>query len=344
MGFKNTISKLRAAMMARISKNYRYPLYMYFLLTHRCPFSCQYCNVIGSVTEEEELSTAEVTGIIDRMADAGTQKIQFTGGEPMMRKDIAEIVKKSKERNIFTGISTSGYLIPEKINGISGLDIAILSLEGEEELHDNVRGSGSFNTVKQAMEALKGAGIRYWITMVVNKINKRSIDFILNWARKDGFLVNFVVLHSRNENYLSYFDDIETAEIFIPDSEEYKKIVQELIDKKKAGFPVSNTINYLKDLLTWQDYSKQYDAVNKDYRCWAGRLYGVLEPDGMLFPCGMRHSRVTGRSVKHLGFKEAFSGLQKPSCEKCLSACHTEQNLIFSFKLSAIKNWLSVIQ
>lgn len=70
--------------------NKRTPLSVHFSLTNRCPLKCSYCGFFKRY--REELNTQEVIRIIDQLAEAGNTRLHITGGEPMLRNDIGEII------------------------------------------------------------------------------------------------------------------------------------------------------------------------------------------------------------------------------------------------------------
>jgi len=324
--------------------NFRFPLSVYYLITYRCVFKCKYCNITKRISVQGELFTSQVYNIICEMAKAGVVKLHITGGEPMLRDDIGEVINLAKSRNIFVGISSSGYSIPNKIKNIRNVDVVFLSFEGEKGVHDYIRGKESFEILREAMKVLKFYKIKFWTTTVLNKLNINSIDYILNMAKKEGFVANFVMLHSRDEDKFNCFFSKEEAEQISLNRKDIKRVVLKLIEKKKSKEPVGTSFSYLYYILQWKDYNKEFGInLGNLKKCWAGRLYAFLEPDGMLYPCGTLHDKSKGMPVLKYGFKKSFLKLQKPYCNNCLSACQTEQNMIFSFKLEPIINWLRFI-
>ena len=333
-----------SVLAANLSGKYRKPLSMYYFITYKCPFSCDFCNITGSAQESPELGTDDIKKLLEQMAKAGVIKLQITGGEPMLRDDIAQIVNTAKEFGIFTGISTSGFRIPEKIHDMKNLDLVFLSLEGDKETHDAIRGAGTFDTVKRAMSALKENGIPFWTTSVMNKKSLPSIDFILDWAKEDGFTANFVMLHPRDDDCMSCFADKDKAYEYILDEHEVKQASVKLIEKKKQGFPVGTSPAYLEYISNWNNFKSAYTSEHKGFRCWAGRLYAYMDPYGRMYPCGTLHDRQQGIDVLECGYSDAVAKLEKPDCNACLSACQSEQNMLFSLNAGVIFNWLKALK
>lgn len=327
---------------SHIKQDYRLPLSVYFFVTYKCPLSCRYCNIINNAEKKEELSTNKILNLIDEIAASGTKKFHLTGGEPMVREDIGEIIDRAKEKGMFVGLSSSGYFVPEKAKVLKNIDIVFLSFDGEEEIHDYARGKGSYQKLIEAISVLKSHKIKFWTTTVINKTNRNSIDFVLATAKKEGFIANFQILHSRNTDYRSCFLSEEDKVNFSMYPEEVKKTVLYLIEKKKRGEMIGTSTAYLSHLLNWKDYQVMYKN-DSSIRCWAGKLYCYLEPDGMVYPCGTLSEQMPGQDAIKLGFSRAFNRLGNIPCQGCLSACQTEQNLIFSLDLNTIRNWIRFI-
>lgn len=342
MRLKDKIKFGTEIVKARLKDGYRVALSVYFFITYRCPLTCRYCNIINNAEEREELSTDKILNLIDGMANSGVKKLHLTGGEPMVRDDIGEIINRAKEKGMFVGLSSSGYFIPEKVEALKDIDIVFLSFDGEEEIHDYARGKGSYQKLMEAMSVLKSRKIKFWTTTVINKTNRNSIDFILRVAKEKEFIANFQILHSRDADYRSCFLSEDDTVNFLMNSEEVKRIVFYLIEKKKQGEMIGTSLGYLNHLLNWDDYRIMYKKDSR-MRCWAGRLYCYLEPDGMLYPCATLLEQVAGQDAIRTGFKEAFNRLGDIPCQGCLSGCQTEQNLIFSLHLSTIMNWMRFI-
>ena len=120
----------------------RIPLIIAWSITNRCNFRCSYCNVWKH--ETKELETKDVLRIIRQASNLGTERIGFSGGEPLLREDIGILLKQCKKEGIYTTVTTNGYLLLERFRDISSADGLVISLDGREEIHDIQRKKGSF--------------------------------------------------------------------------------------------------------------------------------------------------------------------------------------------------------
>jgi radical SAM protein with 4Fe4S-binding SPASM domain len=137
------------------------PSYVFWDSTRRCNLHCLHC---GAVKERyaEELTTEQVMGILDQLAELKVDMFGATGGEPLLRKDLPEIFAYAHHRGVKTGIATNGFFLDEAaaewIERAKVVSIQV-SLDGPEATHNLVRGSGeSFARAIRAIELLKRAG------------------------------------------------------------------------------------------------------------------------------------------------------------------------------------------
>ena len=160
----------------------RIPLVVGWAITDRCNQSCSYCGRRHG--DIKEISTQEAFRIIDELSRLGCLRISLTGGEPLMREDIGAIVDRIHKKGIETKINSNGALVRERIDELKNLDILCLSLEGEKDVHDAIRGAGSYDKVIEAAQCARERGIKISFATVLTKRNLDSIDFILAKAKE----------------------------------------------------------------------------------------------------------------------------------------------------------------
>jgi MoaA/NifB/PqqE/SkfB family radical SAM enzyme len=142
-------------------------------LTKQCNLYCEHCY--AAATDERapgELSTAEGKRLLDNLAGYGVPVVLFSGGEPLVREDLPELVGYAADRGIRPVLSTNGTLItPEKAAELrdAGLAYAGVSVDGLRERNDAFRGQeGAFDAAVRGIEACLDAslktGLRYTIT------------------------------------------------------------------------------------------------------------------------------------------------------------------------------------
>lgn len=322
-----------------LQPGYRIPLSMYIVLTNRCNNRCVYCRT-HELPQDDVWDTESLKTVMLEMKTCGVRRIQFTGGEPLLRDDLGEIITYAKDLGFFVGVSTSGYQVAKRINELRGVDVVFLSYDGPDEVHNRLRGRNSTDDVKSALSALKSEGIRVWTTTVLTRWNVGFIKEIIDFSRQHNILANF--------NRLEFFPDypcylhphINEVEELVLRGDERKRAFQELIQLKLSGAPIGSSLAYLRCVAEWPYDDQITDSKpSKRYRCWAGRAYGHLSTDGRLYSCGWGDRRIPGIDVLKEGFRSAWSKLVPLSnCRSCSHACGVENNLIFSLNISGIFN------
>ena len=258
----------------------------------------------------------------------------------MVRNDIGEIINYAKSRGLFVGVSTSGLLIPKKMDQLKNVDIVFLSFDGNEKSHDALRGEGTYQMVMEAMDKLKSNNIKFFTTTVITKENKGSIDHILKMAREKGFWSNYVFLY-HEEDAVNNSPSSEKLDKLLLTDKEVREIAAYLLHKKGCGEPVGSSAEYLNFLINWEDFSKTHSPQKaKNVKCWAGRLSCHINAKGQLYGCGVAMGMVKGQDVTKLGLHEAFIRSNRvPNCNSCIQACWLESNIMFSLNIGAIWNW-----
>lgn len=149
-------------------------------ITRRCNLKCVHCYALAKNRAfDNELTTAQGKALLDDLAAFGVPVILFSGGEPMVRKDLPELAAYAVEKGMRAVISTNGTLItPEKARILKqiGLSYVGISLDGMQAVNDRFRGvRGAFAAAMQGIENCKAAGIKVGLRFTINKFNLDEI-------------------------------------------------------------------------------------------------------------------------------------------------------------------------
>ena len=146
-------------------------------LTYRCPLRCPYCSNPTWVRNDRELTTDEWCRVIREAAALGVLQIGFSGGEPLVRHDLADLVRGAREANLYTNLITSGVGLDENCAHElrdAGLDSVQLSFQSDEPvLADEVAGARAHQRKLDAAAEIRAAGISLSLNFV---IHRRNID------------------------------------------------------------------------------------------------------------------------------------------------------------------------
>jgi len=145
-------------------------------ITRACNLKCVHCyNDSGSRCAEDELSTQEAKEVLRDLAAFGVPTVLFSGGEPLMRKDLFEMLASARELGLRTVISTNGTLITAEIadkikeHGVSYVGI---SLDGIGPINDKFRGvEGAFD---KAVEGIRKTADNFNVTVEIAFVSRRS--------------------------------------------------------------------------------------------------------------------------------------------------------------------------
>jgi 12,18-didecarboxysiroheme deacetylase len=149
-------------------------------ITRRCNLKCVHCYAHAKDIEfENELTTAEGKALIDDLAQFGAPVLLFSGGEPLVRKDLPELAEYAVKKGMRAVISTNGTLIDRNTAQILkkiGLSYVGISLDGMEEVNDRFRGvKGAFQKALEGIRNCKDAGIKVGLRFTINKFNVAEI-------------------------------------------------------------------------------------------------------------------------------------------------------------------------
>ncbi|MFP4445109.1 MAG: radical SAM protein [Desulfosudaceae bacterium] len=296
------------------------PLVVGWAITDRCNRQCAYCDIPGR--PRPEMSTGQIFALIDELARLGTLRISFTGGEPLLRQDMGQIVDHAHNRGLNVKLNSNGTLVPARIDELGRLETIHLSLEGPEKIHDAIRGPGSFQEVMKAAEAARSHGIQVNFATVLTRSNLDAVDYLLDQAAQ---VHGRVILQPATPNRLggSAINDLA------PDKEAYRQSMAHLLEKKRRGHPaIGNSLAGLQHLSRWPEPT----AIS----CASGWISCRLEPDGQVRYCGREPFSFAAQNCLAVPLAQAFSHLVPISCEDCWCAGRVDLNLAFSLRRGAL--------
>ena len=173
MSVQSLVSQLKTGLDA--------PICLTWELTYACNLQCVHCLSSSGQRDDRELSTAEAKRVLDELRDLQVFYINIGGGEPMVRRDFFELVEYSVASGIGVKFSTNGAFIDagkaRRLASMDYLDIQI-SLDGVDAVtNDAVRGTGSYDMARRAMDNLAAANFGpFKISVVVTRQNVPQLD------------------------------------------------------------------------------------------------------------------------------------------------------------------------
>ncbi|HEX5121114.1 MAG TPA: radical SAM protein [Pseudonocardiaceae bacterium] len=276
------------------------PTFASWLITRACQLKCYYCFADAHKKDPDELTTGEAMDVIEKLADAGVFYLSYIGGEPLMRKDIYQLIDYSTDLGIYTGIHTNGMLVKEgvvpRLRDV-GCQILGVSIDSHDPLiHDKVRGvSGSLVGAKRAVIESVKAGMRCSIRIVVTPDSLPALPSLFHWARDVGvdeliiipiFMVGRAA-GSPNDRRM----DIEGKEMFWRGLEILREIGAPLgvhVPEEKVACCVGIELNPSTDTF----HAGHAIGFERSTGCRVGKFIINIHPNGDVHSCPFVHSRI----------------------------------------------------
>jgi len=152
-------------------------------ITQRCNLKCVHCYAHSQdVRYANELTTEQGKAVLDDLAQFGVPVVLFSGGEPLVRKDLPELADYAVNKGMRAVISTNGTLIsPATARTLKdiGLSYVGISLDGMQDINDRFRGvKGAFKSALEGIRNCQAAGIKVGLRFTINKFNVGEIPSI----------------------------------------------------------------------------------------------------------------------------------------------------------------------
>jgi MoaA/NifB/PqqE/SkfB family radical SAM enzyme len=271
------------------------------------------------------MSTAQAKELIGNLQKLGTKKLGFTGGEPLVRKDIFELVEYAKSRGMITHLVTNASLLDESnVGRLKAVDVLFISWEGPRDVNEGIRSKSSVDVLDRIRLA-KQHGVKVCVLATLVRQNLKHLPYILEKSDELGFPVLFSLLHYHNYSA----KDMRALEA---EENDISRALDYLIGMKRKGFMVANSYSYLRFARNWRKGMP---------KCYAGKLYAVIDANGDVYPCWPAVGALAPLNVFKDGFAQAIKGTSRHKCNGCNFSCHHELNFLLSLHLNAVRNILN---
>jgi PqqA peptide cyclase len=165
------------------------PLALIAEITHRCPLHCVYCsNPIELAAVRDELSTGEWIDIFQQAGKLGMLHAHFTGGEPLARHDLAELIAAARAAGLYTNLITSGVGLPEmRLKELvdAGLDhIQISFQDSREEPANWVAGAKAHAHKIELSRLIRQYNIAFTVNLVVHRQNIDHLEEMISFIEQ----------------------------------------------------------------------------------------------------------------------------------------------------------------
>ena len=296
------------------------PLWLLAELTYRCPLQCPYCsNPLDLARYTEELSTDEWLRVLREARALGAVQLGFSGGEPLVRRDLEVLITEAHRLGYYTNLITSGIGMDEaRVCAFreAGLDHIQLSFQASTaELNDFLAGTRSF-THKQAMAAtVKRLGYPMVLNVVLHRHNIDQTRELLDLA--EALQADYVEL--ANTQYYGWA--LLNRDLLLPTREQLEE-AEAVAREYKARLKGRMQIYFVVP-----DY---YEQRPKACMGGWGAVFLTVAPDGLALPCqgarqigGIEFPNVREQSIADVWYRSpafnrfrGFDWMQEP-CRTC---------------------------
>lgn len=273
-------------------------------ITPRCNLRCKYCCHFASEGDvSRELGYEEWNSFFEECGNMGVMNIHLSGGEPFIRKDILQILQSIIDNKMRFGCNTNGNYITEDVANFianskrcNGMQV---SLDGHcADVHDALRGKGSFDKAVSAIRLMHSKGIRVSIRVTIHKNNVHHLDEIAD------FIFNDLGLPSFGTNSVEHLglmqENHEGIELNV---DEYSLAMQTLMDlNEKYDNRIHATAGPLADARMWQrmvdaveDMADPFSGCGTLNSCGCVGNSVSVRADGYYVPCNQIDGEVIGR-------------------------------------------------
>ncbi len=318
--------------------NPKSPAVVHLEITRKCNLRCRMCDLWLDKTNE--LSAGKLKDIAAELGKAGVKAVGITGGEPMLRNDIEEIIKEFKKKHMIVHLNTNGT-IPKTAERLkdTGVDSVTVSIDYFGKEHDENRGmKGCFDKAVQTIRDLKKAGIkRVGIGTLIMGQDAKHFEKLTELANKLNVFISFAGF---DLGLVSKQKELRKEKF-----EQFEKGVEKINELRRKYKNIMTLPAYL-------DYIKNQSKSQKTIKwCYAGYATCIIRANGDVQPC---YQLKAAGNLKEKSFKEIWNSKEmneirnkiKKGCGVCFANCIIEPSLIFSSLKAALQfytlKWIKV--
>lgn len=305
------------------------PVMAYYYVTYKCNARCVFCNIPDGPMDVLPVSKytplSETIEHFEILKTLGVRLIDFTGGEPLLRKDIAVLLRAAKERGFRTQMTTNCTLYPRRAQELRGLiDILNFSLcSPEAEPHNTLRRDNSYDYVIRSMDIARRYGEPYQIIFVLTNDNADLLSGMIELCRQKQAILKV-------QPEWEYFGNAGVA--------------IENLGKARAVAREKNVYVNWGELRVFEQGGNQIE----NRACKASNAVIAISPDGyILYPCYHKIAQRIkfDRNIIDFMKSERWKKMQSKAgrfqfCDDCSNLCYIHPSFYYkldrNFVLSAL--------
>ncbi len=286
--------------------------------TNRCNLKCKHCYLGAEDRDYSgELTTEQAIALITDLGQMKVPVLLFSGGEPLVRKDLFELARHARQQGLRIVLSSNGALITaEMARKLKEAEFAYvgISIDGLKDVHDDFRGvPGAFDAAIQGIRNAMNAGLKAGARFTVNKLNYRDLPEVLEMMAGEG-IPRFCMYHLV---YAGRGTDLVKQDLT---NEERRELVEMLVektmelDRRGVEMEVLTTDNHADGIFIYREIEKKQPERAEEVRqllamhggCSACEKIANIDPRGDVHPCQFWMDKSLG-NVKDRPFSEIWA-------------------------------------
>lgn len=304
------------------------PHWVYIGLSHRCTYECRMCRVIKIAQDHELENQIAKNALLEISRWKIKPTIVITGGEPLLRNDLFDIIAYAVTRDLPVEMVSNGALINQELASrliASGLKNIAISLDGAKEAtHDFIRKEGAFQKAAESIKLLSaakkkaGGGPQLSIWTTIMKENVRELSQIIPLAREWG--VECLVYHPVVVVQDDMQNTAEKGRFWVGKKD--LGILKEEIDKLLDYQAKHGLVAFLHDPYLWIKFF-QGSLTKREWRC-NPFVFASIGPNGEIRSCGSSFGNIHETSLEESLASDSAQKARRAMklCEKpCLQTC-----------------------
>jgi len=304
-----------SSLRQRFERGLAAPICLTWELTYACNLACTHCLSSSGRRDPRELTTSEAKGLIDEIAAMQIFYINIGGGEPMIRRDFFELIEHAVNQHVGVKFSTNGTRIDQaaarRLATIDYLDIQI-SIDGvDAATSDRIRGPGSYDSARRAMDNLRDATFgQFKISVVMTRESVEQLEDFEALAKSYGAELRLTRLRPSGRG-VAVWNELH------PSLEQNRRLYKWLLDRPNVL--TGDSFFHLSAL------GPPLEGLNL---CGAGRVVCLIDPVGDVYACPfVIHDEFLAGNVRDAGFgavwteSELFRALREPGNAGACASC-----------------------
>lgn len=292
------------------------PLAVHLEVVAACNLTCTHCFAGELPRREAALTLPELDRLFEQLAALGSFRLGLTGGEPLLRRDLLDVLDRAVDRGLMPCFTTNGHFVTDELaDALATRELAWLnvSLDGATpKTNDLVRGPGSFERALAGLETLARRGARFTLAFTILKTNLHEVTACARLAARLG-------AHCAVFRPLYPVGTARSHPELLPTYDEYARALEELAALDVEGLAVelgdADDDPVEVDLHTIDAFSptarrEARAVVHENIGCGAANLVASISVSGEVSPCSFLGAAFAAANVRDTPFGEIWSRSQ----------------------------------